>query len=118
MQLQWHFVIAEMHVSRKTVRKFLRSGETDFTYEPEHQSPPKIRPWVFSVCWQRSMPVGSAWWLSTRSTVLTRSLADFAKLVEKLEKADCSFVSLTPAFDTIVFDGATNAERAVVFRTG
>jgi site-specific DNA recombinase len=31
---------------------------------------------------------------------LTRSLADFAKLVERLEKADCSFVSVTQAFNT------------------
>ncbi|SFL56882.1 recombinase family protein [Shimia aestuarii] len=31
---------------------------------------------------------------------LTRSLADFAKLVEQLEEADCSFVSVTQAFNT------------------
>ena len=31
---------------------------------------------------------------------LTRSLADFAKLVERLEAADCSFVSVTQAFNT------------------
>ncbi|MDU8912244.1 recombinase family protein [Aestuariicoccus sp. MJ-SS9] len=31
---------------------------------------------------------------------LTRSLADFAKLVERLEKAECSFVSVTQAFNT------------------
>jgi site-specific DNA recombinase len=31
---------------------------------------------------------------------LTRSLADFAKLVEKLEAANCSFVSVTQAFNT------------------
>jgi site-specific DNA recombinase len=31
---------------------------------------------------------------------LTRSLADFAKLVEKLETANCSFVSVTQAFNT------------------
>lgn len=31
---------------------------------------------------------------------LTRSLADFAKLVERLEKAGCSFVSVTQAFNT------------------
>ena len=31
---------------------------------------------------------------------LTRSLADFAKLVERLEAADCSFVSVTQSFNT------------------
>ena len=31
---------------------------------------------------------------------LTRSLADFAKLVERLEAANCSFVSVTQAFNT------------------
>lgn len=31
---------------------------------------------------------------------LTRSLADFARLVERLEKAECSFVSVTQAFNT------------------
>ncbi|WP_271950134.1 MULTISPECIES: recombinase family protein [Ruegeria] len=31
---------------------------------------------------------------------LTRSLADFSKLVERLEQADCSFVSVTQAFNT------------------
>lgn len=31
---------------------------------------------------------------------LTRSLADFAKLVEQLEAANCSFVSVTQAFNT------------------
>jgi DNA invertase Pin-like site-specific DNA recombinase len=31
---------------------------------------------------------------------LTRSLADFAKLVEKLDKADASFVSVTQSFNT------------------
>ena len=28
------------------MRKILRSGETDFTYEREHQPQPKIGPWV------------------------------------------------------------------------
>jgi site-specific DNA recombinase len=31
---------------------------------------------------------------------LTRSLADFAKLVERLDAAGCSFVSVTQAFNT------------------
>ncbi|MEW2919602.1 recombinase family protein, partial [Ruegeria sp. ANG10] len=31
---------------------------------------------------------------------LTRSLADFSKLVERLERANCSFVSVTQAFNT------------------
>ena len=31
---------------------------------------------------------------------LTRSLADFARLVERFDKVDCSFVSVTQAFNT------------------
>ena len=31
---------------------------------------------------------------------LTRSLADFARLIERLDKANCSFVSVTQAFNT------------------
>ena len=39
-------ITRELHVSRNTVRKILRSGETDFTYERERQPLPKIGPWV------------------------------------------------------------------------
>ena len=39
-------ITRELHVSRNTVRKILRSDETDFTYEREHQPQPKIGPWV------------------------------------------------------------------------
>ncbi len=39
-------ITRELHVSRNTVRKILRSGETDFTYEREHQPRPRIGPWV------------------------------------------------------------------------
>ena len=39
-------IARELHVSRNTVRKILRSGETDFIYEREHQPLPKIGPWV------------------------------------------------------------------------
>ena len=38
-------ITRELHVSRNTVRKILRSGETDFTNECEHQPLPKIGPW-------------------------------------------------------------------------
>lgn len=34
----------ELHVSRNTVRKILRSEETAFSYEREHQPKPKINP--------------------------------------------------------------------------
>ena len=36
----------ELHVSRNTVRKVLRSGETEFAYEREHQPLPKLGPGV------------------------------------------------------------------------
>ena len=39
-------IARELHVSRNTVRKILRSGETDFTYERECQPLLKIGPWV------------------------------------------------------------------------
>ena len=35
----------ELHVSRNTVRKILRSGETQFSYERDVQPLPKIGPW-------------------------------------------------------------------------
>lgn len=38
-------IVRELHVSRNTVRKILRSDETDFTYERDHQPMPRIGPW-------------------------------------------------------------------------
>jgi len=34
-------IVRELHVSRNTVRKILRSDETDFSYERERQPLPK-----------------------------------------------------------------------------
>ena len=44
---------------------------------------------------------------------LTRSLADFAKIVEILDGQGASFVSITQQFNTTI-DGAANPERAAV----
>lgn len=38
-------IVRELHVSRNTVRKILRSDETDFSYERERQPMPRIGPW-------------------------------------------------------------------------
>ncbi|WP_276947575.1 IS21 family transposase [Haematobacter massiliensis] len=38
-------IVRELHVSRNTVRKILRSDETDFSYERKHQPMPRIGPW-------------------------------------------------------------------------
>ena len=38
-------IVRELHVSRNTVRKILRTDETDFTYERDHQPIPRIGPW-------------------------------------------------------------------------
>jgi transposase len=38
-------IVREPHVSRNTVRKILRSDETDFCYERERQPLPKTRDW-------------------------------------------------------------------------
>ena len=35
----------ELHVSRNTVRRILRSDETAFSYERERQPKPRIGPW-------------------------------------------------------------------------
>ena len=35
-------IVLELHVSRNTVRKVLRSGETEFSYEREVQPLPKL----------------------------------------------------------------------------
>ena len=45
---------------------------------------------------------------------LTRSLPDFAKIVEILDARDASFVSVTQQFNTTTSMGRFNAERAVV----
>jgi transposase len=39
-------IVRELHVSRNTVRKVLRSGATEFTYERNRQPLPKIGPWT------------------------------------------------------------------------
>jgi len=38
-------IVRELHVSRNTVRKILRSDETEFSYERERQPMPRIGPW-------------------------------------------------------------------------
>jgi len=38
-------IVRELHVFRNTVRKNLRSDETDFSYERTHQPMPRIGPW-------------------------------------------------------------------------
>ena len=38
-------ICRELHVSRNTIRKILRSDETSFSYERERQPKPKIGPW-------------------------------------------------------------------------
>ena len=38
-------ITRELHVSRNTVRKVLRSGETSFSYAREVQPQPKLGPW-------------------------------------------------------------------------
>ena len=38
-------IVRGLHVSRNTVRKILRSDETDFSYERERQPMPRIGPW-------------------------------------------------------------------------
>ena len=35
----------DLHASRNTVRKILRSDEPGFTYERSHQPKPRIGPW-------------------------------------------------------------------------
>ena len=47
---------------------------------------------------------------------LTRSLADFARIVETLDGQGASFVSVTQQFNTTTLDGPPDAERAAVVR--
>ena len=39
-------IVRDLHVSRNTVRKVLRSGATEFSYEREVQPRPKPRAWT------------------------------------------------------------------------
>ena len=47
---------------------------------------------------------------------LTRSLADFAKLVELFDEYDVSFVSVTQSFNTTTKHGAADPQRPAVLR--
>ncbi len=38
-------IVRDLHVSRNTVRKVIRSGATAFTYERDVQPLPKLGPW-------------------------------------------------------------------------
>ena len=42
-------IVRELHVSRNTVRKVLRSGETSFEYEREVQPRPKLGRWAAEI---------------------------------------------------------------------
>ncbi len=43
-------ICRELGVSRKVVRKVLRSGATEFHYERCEQPMPRLGPWVFLRC--------------------------------------------------------------------
>lgn len=51
-------IVRDLHVSRNTVRKVVRSGATVFEYEREHQPRPDlIRGRMSSIgCWHRTRP--------------------------------------------------------------
>jgi hypothetical protein len=51
-------LVRELHVSRNTVRKVLRSGATEFVYEREVQPLPKLGRWKRSWigCWRPTRP--------------------------------------------------------------
>lgn len=42
-------IVRELHVSRNTVRKILRSDETDFSYEQQRQALPKTGRWTADI---------------------------------------------------------------------
>jgi site-specific DNA recombinase len=48
---------------------------------------------------------------------LTRSLADFAKIVEAFDRQGISFVSVTQQFNTTTSMGSSDAERLAFFRS-
>lgn len=47
---------------------------------------------------------------------LTRSLTDFARIVEVLDRAEASFVSITQSFNTTTSIGAAHAQHAALIR--
>ena len=53
-------IVRELHVSRNTVRKILRSGETDASYESERQPMPRIGPWQGQLYLSRICAAASA----------------------------------------------------------
>ena len=53
-----------------------------------------------SSSWPTSTPARSTAWLSTRSTAWSRSLLDFARIMEVFDRKKVSFVSVTQQFNT------------------
>jgi predicted transcriptional regulator len=49
-------IVRDLGVSRNTVRKVLRSGETAFSYERSVQPLPKLGPWSSDLdgCWRQT----------------------------------------------------------------
>lgn len=79
-------IVRELHVSRNTVRKIMRSDETDFTYERERQPLPRMREH-----YQRDYSTrvkagefgdvrGKAYYLSRFQAILKKKEADWKRL--------------------------------------
>ena len=52
-------ICRELRVSRKVVRKVIRSNATEFRYERSRQPLPRIGPWrerLEALCWKRTRP--------------------------------------------------------------
>src|ERR1700680_3468668 len=96
-------ICRELRVSRKVVRKVLRSEATEFRYEREAQPLPKIGPWR-----DKSVVV-------YKVDRLTRSLSDFAKIVDVLDAHNASFVSVTQQFNTTTSMGRLTLNMLLSF---
>src|SRR6187401_2782683 len=70
-------ICRELHVSRNTVRKILRSGETAFVYERSVQPQPKIGPWKDELDGLLAVNAGRA---SRERLTLTRVFEDLRGL--------------------------------------
>src|SRR6188472_395816 len=78
----------------------------------------RVDRWRGPLCsgsWRQSARDSSMWWWSTRCDRLTRSLADFAKLVEIFDAHCVSFVSITQSFNTTTSMGRLTLNMLLSF---
>src|SRR6478736_8642060 len=79
-------IVRELHVSRNTVRKILRSDETDFTYERERQPLPRIGAWKVEI--ERFLTANEGKPSRERLTLITKRSGQSATMAVMMRSGD------------------------------